>query len=104
MIRHGVSVALALLTAALLFLLLVVEAKLAAVGARKPAAAVSGLSAMAAIALVMFVTLAAGRLFRRLAEVGLSRRRVTGGAPAPEDRATRSPEPSLHGKGMGRRP
>lgn len=102
--RHGVSVALALLTAALLFLLLVVDAKLAAVGARKPAAAASGLAVMAAIALVMSVMLLAGRLFRWLAEVGLSRRRVTGGALASEARAPRAPEPSLSSKEMGRRP
>jgi hypothetical protein len=98
-----VGAALAVLNALVLLGVLAVEARLTAAAEHKLAAGASGLAVVAAISLLLLLTLLGGHLLRRLrrAEPEPS---VTERPPTPGSGGPGSPEASLEAKGAGRRP
>ncbi len=90
MSHFRLSVTLALLTSVGLLLLLALEAMLTAAGQRKPAAVVTGLSVVAALALLLQLVLLASRLLGRLRETALWRRARRVGAGGVDRDAGRS--------------
>jgi hypothetical protein len=95
MSRPAVGVGLAILAAAAVQILLVVEARLAAGGERKLAAAASALSVAAAIACLLVLTLLAGQLVRWVRETRpwLRRRAAAPPSPGPSSAGDRTPRP-----------
>jgi hypothetical protein len=99
MSRPTVGVGLAILTALAILGLLQLEAWLVVTGERKLAAGASALAAAAAIGLLLFLTLLAGRLAQWLRDAGPWARRR---GPDP---AANPPAPDAPGAGdPGRRP